>query len=220
MEPAMNLEQVTRIVLVQAHSLVRQGMVRVLETFEGFRVVGDTGSAEEALRLIGRFDPGVVLIDAELDDGDGIGLVEQIKEIRPQARVVVVSERAPQTQVERALAAGADAYTLKDVSLDEFSNTVRRVADGDTVLHPDAAAALASGIAAAAHGRRTPQQLTPRQREILRLLAMGLENKQIARRLGIGVHTVKTHVSRVLYKLGASSRTEAVVMALRDRLIG
>jgi len=221
METAMSIGQVTRVVLVQSHALVRQGMVRVLEALQGFSVVGDTGEGDEALRLVRSFEPQVVLVDAELQDVHGVDLCEQIKAIDADVRVVLVADRAAQPLVERALACGVDAYTLKDVSLEEFAETVRRVSEGETVLHPEAAAALASGFVAAARGDGGQRQpLTPRQREILRLLALGLENKQIARRLGIGVHTVKTHVSRILYKLGASSRTEAVVMALKDRLIG
>src|SRR5581483_6682631 len=113
--------------------------------------------------------------------------------------------------------AGADGYTLKDISVQELASTIQRLAGGDTVLHPDAASSLARRFSSNGKGKAVP--LTPRQREILRLIAAGLENKQIARRLGTGVHTVKTHVSRVLNKLGASSRTDAVVLALRARLI-
>jgi DNA-binding NarL/FixJ family response regulator len=120
------------------------------------------------------------------------------------------------SQIERALEAGADGYTLKDIGTQELEQAIGRLAAGDTVLHPEAASALAQRFTA--NGSRSVP-LTPRQREILRLIASGLENKQIARKLGIGVHTVKTHVSRVLHKLGAQSRTEAVVLALRDRLI-
>jgi len=179
-------------------------------------VVGHTGATEDGVRLANEHHPDVVLVDAELAADEGMSVVDTLK-TRAASRVLLIAERAAHMQVESALEAGADGYTLKDITIDELEAALRRIASGDTVLHPDAASAVARHIAS--NGRDKASTLTPRQREILRLLALGLENKQIARRLGIGVHTVKTHVSRVLGKLGATSRTEAVVFALRDRLI-
>jgi NarL family two-component system response regulator LiaR len=204
-----------RIVVVVKHTLPRLGLVRLLEAMDGTRVVAHAGTAAEGVRLATEFASDIVLVDAELADEDNMALVEQLKE--GSTRVLLVADEVAQSQVERALEAGADGYTVKDISVQELASTLRRLADGDTVLHPEAATSLARRFSP--NGRAHGVALTPRQREILRLVAAGLENKQIARRLGIGVHTVKTHVSRVLHKLGASSRTEAVVVALRDRLI-
>jgi NarL family two-component system response regulator LiaR len=206
-----------RVVVVLKHTLPRLGLVRLLEGIDGTRVVAHAGTAAEGARLASEFASDVVLVDAELADDDNMQIVETLKERSATTHVLLVADEVAQTQVERALEAGADGYTLKDISVQELASTIRRLADGDTVLHPDAASSLARRFSANGKGKSVP--LTPRQREILRLIAAGLENKQIARRLGIGVHTVKTHVSRVLNKLGASSRTEAVVLALRDRLI-
>jgi NarL family two-component system response regulator LiaR len=205
-----------RVVVVLKHMLPRLGLVRLLEGIEGTRVVAHAGTAAEGARLATEFGSDIVLVDAQLADEDNMEIVERLKQ-HGATHVLLVADDVAQTQVERALEAGADGYTLKDISVQELASTLRRLADGDTVLHPDAASSLARRFAANGKGKSVP--LTPRQREILRLIAAGLENKQIARRLGIGVHTVKTHVSRVLSKLGASSRTEAVVVALRDRLI-
>ncbi len=206
-----------RVVVVLKHTLPRLGLVRLLEGIDGTRVVAHAGTAAEGARLASEFASDVVLVDAQLADEDNMQIVESLKEHSESTHVLLVADEVAQTQVERALEAGADGYTLKDISVQELASTIRRLADGDTVLHPDAASSLARRFSANGKGKSVP--LTPRQREILRLIAAGLENKQIARRLGIGVHTVKTHVSRVLNKLGASSRTEAVVVALRDRLI-
>jgi DNA-binding NarL/FixJ family response regulator len=206
-----------RVVVVLKHTLPRLGLVRLLEAMEGTRVVAHAGSADEGARLATEFGSDVVLVDAQLADEDNMQIVERLKLGANGSRILLVADEVAHSQVERALEAGADGYTLKDISVSELASTIRRMADGDTVLHPDAASSLARRFSA--NGKGKPVPLTPRQREILRLIAAGLENKQIARRLGIGVHTVKTHVSRVLNKLGASSRTEAVVVALRDRLI-
>jgi NarL family two-component system response regulator LiaR len=192
-------------------------MARLLESIDGVGVVAHSGSSTDGRKLAEEYRPDVLVVDGELASADGMRFVQEVKRSVPATRVLVLADRAAQMQVESALEAGTDGYTLKDISVAELTETLERLAGGDTVLHPEAASVLARRLAA--NGKERPNALTPRQREILRLLASGLENKQIARRLGIGVHTVKTHVSRVLQKLGATSRTEAVVVALRDRLI-
>lgn len=209
----------TRVLLVQPHSLVRQGMLRVLEGLEGFEVVAHTGSTDEGLKLAGDLRPDVVIVDADLPEQSAVDLCSAVKPLLGGGRVLLVAEEAAPSHVERALSAGADGYLLKEVTVEEFAEAIRLVASGEVAIHPAAASALASGYAAAARGQRMPE-LTPRQREILELLAEGLGNKQIARRLGIGTHTVKTHVSRILHKLDVTTRTEAVVVAMKDRLIG
>lgn len=206
-----------RIVVVFGHTLPRLGLVRLLESMEGTRVVAHTGSGKEGVKLAQEFDPDVVLMEAEMADDEDMVIVEGMKERAPRCRVLLVAEMASHSQIERALEAGADGYTLLDIDAPELLVTMRRLAAGDTVLHPEAASVLARTFTSSGRSKSVP--LTPRQREILRLIADGLENKQIARKLGIGVHTVKTHVSRVLHKLGAASRTEAVVMAMKERLI-
>jgi DNA-binding NarL/FixJ family response regulator len=206
-----------RVVLVSPHALPRLGMVRLLESLDGVAVVAHAATPADGHRLAVEYVPDVILVDGELAAADGMQMVSEIKREVPSVRILLLADRATQMQVETALEAGTDGYTLKDISLLELHNTIDRLTNGDTVLHPDVASVLARRLAA--NGKEKPNTLTPRQREILRLLASGLENKQIARQLGIGVHTVKTHVSRVLAKLGAASRTEAVVLALRDHLI-
>jgi NarL family two-component system response regulator LiaR len=206
-----------RLVVISPHELPRLGLVRLMDSIDDVEVVAHAGAPLEGVRLANEHRPDVVVIDAEMAADDGMRIVDSLKSRAADSRILLLAERAVHMQVESALEAGADGYTLKDISVSELEDAVRRIASGDTVLHPDAAAAVARRIAS--NGKESSATLTPRQREILLLLSLGLENKQIARRLGIGVHTVKTHVSRVLAKLGASSRTEAVVFALRDRLI-
>lgn len=215
MPPATGSDM-TRIVLVQPHALVRQGIIRVLESLENFSVVGHTGTAKEAVRLAGELTPDIVVLDADLPNGEGGELVTQLSALGRGSRVLLLSERASSAHVRRLLGSGAAGYMLKDISIDDFADAVQRVAEGEMVLHGNAAAALAGDYSP--EGRGT-SSLTERQTEVLRLLAEGLGNKQIARRLDIGTHTVKTHVSRILEKLEVSSRTEAVVVAMEDRLI-
>lgn len=215
-EAAPDQGHAVRVVLVAPHALPRLGLVRLLEGIEGTTVVAHTGTAQDGSRLAQEFTPDVVLVDAEMADEDGMAIVQNIKST-VGSRVLLMADYAAHAQIERALEAGADGYVLKDISVQELTSAVFRLMDGDTVLHPEAASALARRYSVGNRSRTVP--LTPRQREILRLIAAGLENKQIARKLGIGVHTVKTHVSRVLHKLGASSRTEAVVLAMKERLI-
>src|SRR5205823_2540406 len=188
-----------RVVVVLKHTLPRLGLVRLLEGMDGTRVVAHAGTAVEGARIATEFSSDIVLVDAQLADEDDMHIVEYLKERSNGSRVLLVTDEVSQTQVERALEAGADGYTLKDITVQELASTMQRLAGGDTVLHPDAASSLARRFSSNGKGKSVP--LTPRQREILRLIAAGLENKQIARRLGIGVHTVKTHVSRVLSKL-------------------
>jgi DNA-binding NarL/FixJ family response regulator len=210
-----------RVVLISPYALPRLGLARLLETIDGVEVVAHASSTRDGARMCQEYRPDLVIVDAELADEEGMVVVGQLKRngsrVGPsdRPRVVLLAAEATHSQVERALEAGADGITLKDISIQELGSTLSRVADGDTVLHPHVASALARRYATNGRG----SSLTPRQHEILRLIAEGLENKQIARRLGIGLHTVKTHVSRVLHKLGANSRTEAVVLAMKERLI-
>ena len=220
MEPTQEPKDV-RALVVQPHTLVRRGMVEMLDAAEGLQVIAHSGSAAEAVRLAGDFQPDVVIVDADLPDEDGNDVVRAIREQLHEGKILVMAERATQSRVERTLGDGADGFTLKAIGVEEFLDTVTRVARGEVVLHPEAAAALARSFSAMNRGNRSAgaPPLTPRQREIVELLVMGLQNKQIARRLGIGVETVKTHISRIIERLGVSSRTEVVVVALRDGLV-
>jgi len=200
-------------------TLLRHGIVRLLRE-HGLDVVADAGTLDEALVALDTLEPSVVVIDGDIPEAGAPDVVRAIRARTSTSRLLVVAERIEPDGVGRALAEGADGYTLKDVSLPEFIRTIRRVALGEVGLHPAAASALVRGIGAHGLRGRSPaiERLTPRQQQILDLLVEGLQNKQIARRLDIGTHTVKTHISRILEKLGAASRTEAAVIAARRGL--
>lgn len=211
--PTQTTESHARVVLIDRYRLPRLGLVRLIEAIEGVKVVAHAATVADAIQLAQEYAPEIVIVDAELADEQSMTVVEALK--AHGTRVLLLADDPTHSQIERALEAGADGFTLKDISIAELHSTLDRILGGDSVLHPDVASALARRFSPNGTGR----SLTPRQREILALIAAGLENKQIARKLGIGVHTVKTHVSRVLQKLEASSRTEAVVVAMKERLI-
>jgi two-component system, NarL family, response regulator LiaR len=205
-----------RLVIVDDHSVVREGLRAFLRLQEGINVVGEAASADEALRVAETVSPDVVLLDLVMPGGDGIGAIRHILEVAPSTRVLVLTSFADDAQVFAAMAAGAAGYLLKDVDPQALADAIRDVHEGRPALHPSVATRLMR--------RGDPRDhmhpdITARERDVLRLIVEGLANKQIAQRLGIGEKTVKTHVSRVLAKLGVEDRTQAAVLAIRERLV-
>jgi DNA-binding NarL/FixJ family response regulator len=194
---------------------MRQGLVSLFDSTEDLRVVAHTASIDEAVRLVHDFRPDIVIVDADAVAASGGAGIEQLR----GTPVLVLAEDVTFGRVELALRAGVRGYTLTSVSFTELLDAVRQVAEGRVALHPEAASAVAMsavGRGASGDGRLA---LTPRQSQILTLMAGGLQNKQIARQLGIGSQTVKTHVSRILQRLDTMSRTEAVALAMREGLV-
>lgn len=203
-----------RLVIVDDHSVVREGLRAFLRLQDGIDVVGEASSADDAIRVAREAAPDVVLLDLVMPGGDGIGAIRGILEAAPPARVLVLTSFADDAQIFAAMSAGAAGYLLKDVDPQALADGIRDVHSGRPALHPSVAARLM---------RRAPGQpqpdITSREHDVLRLIVEGLANKQIAQRLGIGEKTVKTHVSRVLAKLGVEDRTQAAVLAIRERLV-
>jgi NarL family two-component system response regulator LiaR len=207
-----------RVLLVDDHQVVRQGLRAFLQLQPDVEVVGEAagGSAAVAAAAAGR--PDVVLMDLVMPEGDGIAAIRALAEAAPGARVVVLSSFADDERIFAAMQAGAAGYLLKDVDPDALAEAIREVHRGRPVLHPDVAARLMRRAADPASPATEP--LTPREREVLRLVVEGFANKQIARRLVISEKTVKTHVSSILQKLGVADRTAAAVLAIRQGLVG
>lgn len=202
-----------RVYLVEDHPFTRDGLRAALRA-EGLEVVGEAGSAEEALEAVPRLHPDVVVMDLGLPGLDGIEATRRLKALCPGLKVVVLTVQGAEAAVRAALASGAQAYCLKTGDPKGFLLAVRAAALGSVYLDPPIARLILGGI--------TPPEaaaLSEREREILRLIARGLSNKAIARTLGISPSTVKTHVESLLAKLQASDRTEAAVKALREGLI-
>jgi NarL family two-component system response regulator LiaR len=213
------MPQPLRILVVEDHTLLREGLIAMLEAYEEFEVAGQTGDGADGLRLALELLPDVVLLDLRLPGMDGLQALRELKVRAAQIKVIVLTVHEEEAYVGEALRSGADGYMLKTISHQELADAVRRVAAGEAVLHPAVARKVLSDFAALSKGERLPGQLSGREREVVELLAEGLSNKQIARRLEIGVETVKTHVSSILEKLGAADRTQAVVLALRRGLV-
>lgn len=215
---AKNSRRLWRVLIVHAHNLFREGLARMLAEAGDLEIVAHTGDLDEAIALTQTHRPEIVIVDGDLPDTDG-HLVGRLKASSPDARLLLLSDKALQAEVEHYLSEGADGITLKQVSGTELAETIRQVGSGETYLHPAAAAMLVRALSNLTGRHTDGPVLTQRQKEILRLVALGMQNKQIARHLGIGVDTVKTHISRILDKLHVSSRTEAIAIALREGLV-
>jgi NarL family two-component system response regulator LiaR len=206
-----------RILLADDHTVVRSGLSAVLAMQDDFKIVGEAGDGEEALRLCESLKPDVVLMDLLMPKLDGVAATKAIKERWPQVQVIALTSFKEKEYVEGALKAGANGYLLKNVSADELVTAVRRAVAGQPSLSPEAAQVLIQRVNEPA---QPGLDMTGREKEILALMIEGLSNSKIAERLTINQSTVKFHVSNILGKLGVTSRTEAVALAVKRRLIG
>ncbi|MEW1842249.1 response regulator transcription factor [Nonomuraea angiospora] len=193
-----------RVMIVDDHPIVREGLRGMLLAEPDLEVVGEAGSGDEAVVVVPLLRPDVILMDLRMPGGDGVSAIERLG---PGHRVIVLTTYEDDGEILRAVSAGAAGYLLKDVSRADLASAVRAAAGGRTVLSPSVAARLA--------GRRPAVPvLSEREREVLELVAQGLTNGEIGRRLFIGEATVKTYLLRVFGKLGVSDRTSAVLAAL------
>lgn len=205
------------VFLVDDHPVVRQGLRTFLETLTDIEVVGEASSGEEALPAIEETLPDVVLMDLVLGGIDGIETTRRVRETTPSARVIVLTSFADDEKVFPAIKAGAAGYLLKDVEPAEHAEGIRSVHRGEALVHPSVAARLMQEVATPG-GRDRGGTLTNREVEVLRLIAKGMANKEIASELVIAEKTVKTHVSNILAKLHLADRTQAALYAVRQGL--
>lgn len=201
----------TRVLIVEDHAVVREGTREILQRDPTVAVVGEAGTAREAITLVGRLHPDVVLLDLALPDQSGIEAVPRILEAAPGTKVLVLSAYDDEDYVVAAIEAGATGYLLKTVRAKEVVEAIQAVRAGRVTLHPAVAEKLRRSL------RREAPALSAREMEILGLAARGLRNKEIARRMHLSVRTVEGHISSILRKLGVGSRTEAVVYAAAHR---
>jgi two-component system, NarL family, response regulator LiaR len=205
-----------RVLIVDDHAVVRSGLATFLQAFEDFELVGEAGDGVEALALCAQASPHVVLMDLLMPEMDGITATRAIRQRHPGAQVIALTSFQDQERVQAALDAGALGYLLKNVSADDLARAIRSARAGRPTLAPEATQAL---IHAARRPPAPGHDLTPREREVLALMARGLNNAEIAKRLVVNRSTAKFHVSNILTKLGAASRTEAVALALTHHLV-
>jgi NarL family two-component system response regulator LiaR len=202
--------------LVDDHAMVRRGLATFLKVFEDLQLVGEAENGNVALRLCGEVLPDVILMDMVMPDMDGAATTRLIRQRFPQVQVIALTSFKEGDLVKNTLEAGAIGYLLKDVSADELAQAIRAAHAGRATLSPEAAQAL---VETANQPPVPGLDLTEREREVLALMVEGLNNTQIAGRLTVSPSTIKSHVSNILSKLGVTSRTEAVALALRNRLI-
>jgi DNA-binding NarL/FixJ family response regulator len=204
----------TRVLVVDDHPVVREGLVSVLEDQPEIEVVGALGSAEQAVAQIGRLRPDIVLLDLELPGMDGVAAIPRLLAAQPGSQVIVFTAYDTEERVLGALRAGARGYLLKGASGQEIAQAIRAVQSGGSHLAPR----VASTVLARSFGRPSPG-LSNREREVLRLVAEGLPTKQIARTLGITERTVKFHVASLMRKLEADNRAQMVALAAQRGLL-
>jgi DNA-binding NarL/FixJ family response regulator len=200
-----------RVLVAEDHAVVRSGLLQLLGDIEQIEVVAAAGGGEEAVALAAEHQPDVVLMDLEMPGMDGIEATRRIRGERPDVNVVVLTAFSDRSRILDAIDAGAVGYLLKDAEPDELVRGLQAAARGESPLSPKAAQAL---VAARAEQQGDPD-LTPREREVLALLADGLPNKLIARRLEISEKTVKAHLTSIFQTIGVSDRTQAALWAHR-----
>ena len=213
------------VMVVDDHSVVRQGVRAFLETCPDIAVVAEAASGEEAVRLAARHAPDVALMDLVMPGMDGIEATRAVKRISPRTQIIVLTSYHEDEHIFPAIRAGAISYLLKDVAPESLADAVRKAARGEAILHPRVAARLIQELNAAHGPSASPAapepfaELTERELEVLRLIAQGMSNAAIAAQLVISERTVKSHVSNILSKLHLSDRTQAAVFAWQKGLM-
>ena len=208
------------VLLVDDHKLVRQGVRAFLEAHEEFLIVGEAESGVSAVKLAEQTVPDVVLMDLIMPEMDGVEATRRVKNISPRSQIVILTSYHEDEHIFPALEAGANSYILKDIDMDELAEAIRLAARGEVTLHPR----VASRILQELHGSKREEvnpftELTKREMEVLKLIANGLSNSEIAEQLVISDHTVKGHVSNIFSKLHLADRTQAAVYAWQKGVV-
>ncbi len=212
----MTPESRIRVLLVDDHTMVRRGLAIFLMAFDDLELAGEAASGDAAVKLCAQVQPDVVLMDIMMSGLDGVAATRAIRQQFPHVQVIALSSFKEEAMIQGVLQAGAIGYLLKDVSADELAQAIRAARAGRVTLSPEATQAL---VHAVSQPRAPGSDLTAREREVLALMVQGSSNNEIAEKLVVSSSTVKSHVSNVLSKLGVASRTEAVALAVRYRLI-
>ena len=209
-----------KIFLADDHPVVRDGLEAILSTQPDFEVVGEAGNGEEAVAQVIQLQPDVLLLDLEMPELDGVGTLRQLRQQNIQVRTIVFTAFDTDERILGAVQAGAQGYLLKGAPREELFNAVRIVHAGGSLLQPVVASKLLRQVSQTSNSDEALiESLTPRENEVLTLLAQGLQNKEIAAELVISERTVKFHVSSTMGKLGAGNRTEAVSIAAQHGLV-
>ena len=214
----------TRIALVDDQAMVRQGLRMILEAEPGFTVVGEAADGRQAIELVPRAKPDIVLMDVRMPRRGGIDACTMIKDAVPSAKIIMLTISDEEADLYDAIKAGAMGYLLKEISIEEVASAIRAVHGGQSLISPSMASKLLNEFASMIKRGDERQQvptprLTDREMEVLKLVAKGLNNRDIAKQLFISENTVKNHIRNILEKLQLHSRMEAVVYAVREKLL-
>lgn len=205
-----------KILIVDDHSVVRSGLGAFLQVFDDFELVGEASNGREAIAACALMQPDVILMDLVMPEMDGAEATKAIRESFPDCQVIILTSFKEENLIENALQAGAIGYLLKNVSADELAAAIRSASIGRPTLAPEATQAL---IRASGRRQEHDLDLTPREKEVLKMLTDGLSNPEIAEKLVVSRSTVKFHVSSILSKMNVSGRTEAVALAIQKKLV-
>jgi len=207
-----------RVLVADDHALVRMGIQALIGTEPGIELIAEATNGEEVIRLARTLQPDIILLDLVMPLMDGIEAIRRILDDQPGARILVLTSFATDDKLFPAIKAGALGYLLKDSKPEELTRAIRQVYDGESSLHPAIARRVLQELAKPSKQPPTTDPLTVRELEVLRLIARGLNNDDIARTLVISEPTTRTHVSNILSKLQLASRTQAALYAIREGL--
>jgi NarL family two-component system response regulator LiaR len=204
-----------KILLVDDHTVVRSGLSKFLMVNKDMKLVGEASDGEEALQKVSLYKPDIVLMDLMMPGMDGITATREIKKKYPQVKVIALTSFAEQNMVQGALQAGAIGYLQKNVTAKELGHAIRAACEGKMTLSSEATQVLANSVA---QPQIAGEQLTDRERDVLKCMVEGLNNNEIAEKLVVSLGTVKFHISNIFHKLGVDSRVEAVKLAIEQKL--
>lgn len=205
-----------KILLVDDHAVVRSGLSKFLMVNKDFRLVGEASDGAEAVQMASLHQPDIILMDLMMPGTDGITATREIHKKYPKVKVIALTSFAEQNMVQGALQAGAIGYLQKNVTAKELGQAIRSAHEGKMTLSPEATQILANSVA---QPQIAGEQLTERERDVLRCMVDGLNNNEIAESLVVSLGTVKFHVSNIFHKLGVDSRVEAVKLAIEQKLV-
>jgi DNA-binding NarL/FixJ family response regulator len=208
-----------KILIVDDHPVVREGICSMLKREPDFKIVGEATNGLEAIERVRELSPDVVLMDLRMPEMDGVGAIVKIKEERPEVKFIILTTFSDDEYIFKGIAAGARAYLLKDAPRDELFKAIRAVSRGESLIQPVVASRLLDRLAELSKKTPSAETLSERELEVLRLMAGGASNKDIADQLSITQSTVKTHITSIFQKLNVTTRTEAVTTALRKGMI-
>ena len=212
------MSETIRVYITDDHPIVRRGIKQLLDTEPDIEIVGEATNGREAIADMDKLKPDIILMDLVMPVMDGIEAIRQIKAGHPQIQILVLTSFATDDKIFPAIKAGALGYLIKDTGPDELVHAIRQVHQGQLTLHPSIAQKLLKELSLTSEQPPSPDPLTDREVEVLKLVARGLSNQEIAETLVVSIATVYTHVSKILDKLHLASRTQAALYALREGL--